>query len=442
MAGYSGAWVDEEFESLYLGDPRRDRRAKELLKRLSAHPTASIPGACDGWSETVGAYRFLGNTEIDWRDVMQPHWERTAQRAGAHPVVLCIADTTELDFNGQEIEGLGPLSYEVQRGMYLHPTYAVTPDREPLGVLDAWMWAREPREADGSRGGLKESVRWLEGYERVAGQAARLPHTRLVYVVDREGDIGALMARAQALGHPADWLIRCRHDRSLDEAGKLWDRLQASAKLGELTFTLPRRPGSPARQVTQALRAQRVKLAGHGGVELTCIEAREIGARAGVKPVVWRLLTNREALDAQAIIELVDWYRARWEIEMFFHVLKTGCKVETLQLAQIDRVERALVLYMIVAWRIARLMRLGRTCPDLDAALFFDADEIRGAHLLAKKTAPKTPVSLNQMIRLVASLGGFLGRKSDGEPGAKTIWIGLQRTMDAASTIQALRGSP
>ncbi|WP_197386313.1 IS4 family transposase [Ralstonia pseudosolanacearum] len=441
MVSDSGAWVDEELEGLDLGDPRRDRRAKELLKRLSAQPTASIPGACDGWSETVGAYWFLGNTEIDWRDVMQPHWERTTQRAGEHPVVLCIADTTELDFNGQEIEGLGPLSYEVQRGMYLHPTYAVTPDREPLGVLDAWMWAREPREADGSRGGLKESVRWIEGYERVAEQAAQLPHTRLVYVADREGDIGALMARAQVLGHPADWLIRCQHDRSLDEAGKLWEQFEASPVLGELTFTLPRRPGSPARQVTQALRTQRVKLAGHSGVELTCIEAREIGAPAGAKPVVWRLLTNRSAADAHAIIEVVDWYRARWEIEMFFHVLKTGCKVEALQLAQIDRVERALVLYMIVAWRIARLMRLGRTCPDLDAVLFFDADEIRGAHLLAKKPAPKGSVTLNQMIRLVASLGGFLGRKSDGEPGAKTIWIGLQRTMDAASMIQALRGN-
>ncbi|CAH0446601.1 IS4 family transposase ISAzo5 [Ralstonia pseudosolanacearum] len=249
------------------------------------------------------------------------------------------------------------------------------------------------------------------------------------------------MARAQVLGHPADWLIRCQHDRSLDEAGKLWEQFEASPVLGELTFTLPRRPGSPARQVTQALRTQRVKLAGHSGVELTCIEAREIGAPAGAKPVVWRLLTNRSAADAHAIIEVVDWYRARWEIEMFFHVLKTGCKVEALQLAQIDRVERALVLYMIVAWRIARLMRLGRTCPDLDAVLFFDADEIRGAHLLAKKPAPKGSVTLNQMIRLVASLGGFLGRKSDGEPGAKTIWIGLQRTMDAASMIQALRGN-
>jgi hypothetical protein len=124
---------------------------------------------------------------------------------------------------------------------------------------------------------------------------------------------------------------------------------------------------------------------------------------------------------------------------MFFNVLKNGCKVEALQLSHIDRVERALVLYMIVAWRIARLMRLGRTCPDLDASLFFDADEIRGAYLLAKKARPNKPTTLNQMVRLIASLGGFLGRKSDGEPGAKTIWIGLQRTMDAAFMIQALR---
>jgi len=439
MSNDLGAWVEEEFESLDLGDPRRDRRAKALLKRLAAQPTASIPGACDGWTETTAAYRFLGNEQIEWQNVMQPHWERTAARAGQFPVVLCIADTTELNFNGQEMEGLGPLSYEAQRGMYLHPTYMVTPDREPLGVLDAWIWAREARDADGQRGGIKESVRWIEGYERVAEQAALLPETRLVYVTDREGDIAELMARAQHLGHPADWLIRSQHNRNLAEAGRLWESVDASPVLGEITFVLPGRAGQKARQVKQELRAQRVKLPGRAGLEVTCVAAQETGAPAGVKPVVWRLLTNRQAPDADAVIELIDWYRARWEIEMFFHVLKTGCQVEALQLSQMDRVERALVLYMIVAWRIARLMRLGRTCPDLDASLFFHADEIRGAHLLAKKVRPKTPVTLNQMIRLVASLGGFLGRKSDGEPGAKTIWIGMQRTMDAAFMIQALR---
>ena len=439
MGNESGAWVDEEFEGLDLGDPRRDRRAKELLKRLAARPTASIPGACDGWSETIAAYRFLGNEEIEWTDVMQPHWERTAARAGQFPVVLCLADTTELNFNGQEMEGLGPLTFEAQRGMYLHPTYAVTPDREPLGVIDAWMWAREPRDANGQRGGIKESVRWIEGYERVAEQAALLPQTRLVYVADREGDIAALMARADELGQPADWLIRSQYNRNLGETGKLWDRVDASQALGEITFILPGRAGQKAREVKQELRAQRVKLPGLAGPAVTCVVAQEVGAPVGVTPVVWRMLTNREAPDTNAVIELIDWYRARWEIEMFFHVLKTGCKVEALQLSHMDRVERALVLYMVVAWRIARLMRLGRSCPELDASLFFDADEIRGAYLPAKKARPKTLVTLNQMIRLVASLGGFLGRKSDGEPGAKTIWIGMQRTMDAAFMIQALR---
>ncbi|MBB5441803.1 MULTISPECIES: IS4 family transposase [unclassified Paraburkholderia] len=439
MGNESGAWVDEEFEALDLGDPRRDRRAKELLKRFAAKPTASIPGACDGWAETIGAYRFLGNEEVEWTDMLQPHWERTAARMRQSPVVLCIADTTELNFNGQDMEGAGPLSYEVQRGMYLHPTYAVTPDREPLGVIDAWMWAREPLDANGERGGIKESVRWIESYERVAEQAATLPATRLVYVADREGDIVALMERADELGHPADWLIRCQHNRSLGAGARLWDTVDASQVLGEIAFILPGRAGQKAREVKQELRAQRVKLPGKKGLAITCIVAQEVGAPAGVTPVVWRLLTNREAQDPDAVIELIDWYRARWEIEMFFNVLKNGCKVETLQLSHIDRVERALVLYMVVAWRIARLMRLGRTCPELDASLFFDADEIRGAYLLAKKAHPKEPATLNQVIRLIASLGGFLGRKSDGEPGAKTIWIGLQRTMDAAFMIQALR---
>ena len=74
-------------------------------------------------------------------------------------MVLCIQDTTELDYNGQQINGLGPLSYEAQRGLYLHPTYVVSPEREPLGVFNAWSLAREFKASDGTRAGLCESVR-------------------------------------------------------------------------------------------------------------------------------------------------------------------------------------------------------------------------------------------------------------------------------------------
>lgn len=117
---------------------------------------------------------------------------------------------------------------------------------------------------------------------------------------------------------------------------------------------------------------------------------------------------------------------------MFFNVLKNGCRVEALQLASIEKLERALALFMVVTWRIARLMRLGRTCPELDAALLFDRDEWEAAYILMKKPPPKKPLQLNAVVRLIAMLGGFLRRKGDLEPGVKTIWQGLQRVADFA----------
>lgn len=152
------------------------------------------------------------------------------------------------------------------------------------------------------------------------------------------------------------------------EGARLWATATDDDSLGEIRFTI-------------------------GGREKQ--KAREVGAPAGVKPVEWRLLTNRAASTLEQVTELIDWYRARWEIEVYFNILKNGCEVEELQLATIDRLERALALFMVVAWRVAYLMRKGHTCPELDAALFFDPDEIRGAHLLNKLKMPATPPSLS-----------------------------------------------
>lgn len=435
------SWAAEEFDTINLGDARRDRRAIHLIERLAEQPTASIPGACNGWAETQAAYRFLGSDAYDWQDILAPHRQCTQARMATHPVVLCLQDTTELDFNGQSITGLGPLSYEAQRGMYLHPTYAVTPEREPLGILDAWMWAREFKDADGERGGAPESLRWKEGYERVAELAAALPDTRLVYVGDREADIVEWMARARDLGTPADWLVRAQHNRVLPEGQRLWETVLASAPLGEVRFTLPAGRGRRAREVRQDVYAQRVRIADRQGgtVDLTGLIARERGAPAGVKPIEWRLLTNRAVGTLEAGVELIDWYRARWEIEMLFLVLKEGCRVEALQLSTVARLERALALFLIVSWRIARLMRLGRTLPDLDASLLFAREEWEAAYLLAKQPVPTQPPRLNAVLRLIARQGGFLGRKGDGEPGVKTIWLGLQRVRDVAMGIQYVR---
>jgi hypothetical protein len=436
-------WAAEEFETVQLGDKRLNSRLIKLAEQLAAKPEASIPSACGGWGDTAAAYRLLDNERCDWREIIEAHGRCAMQRMAELPVVLCLHDTTELDFNGQTIQGLGPLSYEAQRGMYLHPTYAVSTDREPLGVLDAWMWARQPRDAQGQRAGPCESMRWIEGYERLAERALELPHTRLVQVGDRESDILALMQCAQRLGWPVDLLVRSQHNRRLPGGERLWDAVQASAPLGELTFTLGARPGRSARAVRQELRLQRVLVdqgAGESGaIEMTCLVASEVGAPAGETPVVWRLLTNRDATTLAQAQELIEWYRARWEIEMFFHVFKSGCRVEALQLASLPKIERALALFMVVSWRINRLMRLGRTCPDLPASLFFDPDEISAAYVLTKKPLPAQAPKLNEVVRRVAMLGGFLARKGDGEPGVKTLWIGLQRILDFAAGIRFMR---
>ncbi|MES2941694.1 MAG: IS4 family transposase [Pseudomonadota bacterium] len=162
---------------------------------------------------------------------------------------------------------------------------------------------------------------------------------------------------------------------------------------------MPSRQGKAARQMEQQVWARAVQLPdGKGGfATASCIVARETSSPAA------------------------------------------GCKVEALQLGDMDRIERAVVMYMIVVWRIARLMRLGRSCPDLDAALMFEKDEWQAAYILNKEKLPGKPPSLNAVIRLVARLGGFLARKGDGEPGVQTIWLGMQGIIDFAAGIKFSR---
>ena len=172
---------------------------------------------------------------------------------------------------------------------------------------------------------------------------------------------------------------------------------------------------------------------------VTCLIAKEMAPPDGVKAVEWRLLSNRKAETLDDLVELIEWYRCRWEIETFFNVLKNGCRVEALQLGSAGKIELALAVYMVVSWRLARLVRLGRTHPDLDATALFTDEEWKGAYILAKKPLPKTPPSIREVIRQVAMLGGFLGRKGDGEPGVKTLWLGFQRIRDFVEGVEHMR---
>ncbi|HYQ92565.1 MAG TPA: IS4 family transposase [Candidatus Competibacteraceae bacterium] len=273
---------------------------------------------------------MLAHEHVDWEAVLAPHWDCSIERMRHHPLVLCVQDSTELDFTTQPgIAGLGPLSYRRQHGLYVHPTLAVTPDGVPLGVLDVWFWTRDratfgadkrhwPIEA-------KESMRWLEGFERCAELAESLPDTHLVYVADRECDIHAFMSRTRRWPG-IDWLIRATHNRCLAEGDKLWDRLAQAPVPGEVTVTLSARPNRPSRPVVLTVRAERVTLSPQGGepVTVTALRVREESPPAGVEPLDWRLLSNRPATTLAQAAELIQWYGARWGIEDYHKSLKSN----------------------------------------------------------------------------------------------------------------------
>ncbi len=410
-------WSTREFSTLALGDARLENRAVKILKAMFNSPKSSLPEACCGWADTIAAYRFFMNKSVSPDKLLQAHSTSTVQRMqhSGSPIILCVQDTTELNFNGQQTEGLGRLSYDAQRGMYLHPTLCLTPERVPLGLTDAWMWARgKTKKPDQKTPTIKESIRWVEGYERVAEMAASLPGQRLVYVADREGDLAALMHRAAQLEHPADWLVRAKHNRSLEGHEKLWDKVDQQAAVASIRFTKSRKKGEKARQVCQEIKVLPCCLHTRSKtpVQVTLVQAKEINPPSGKPPLVWRLLTNRSIDSADQAIEVLDWYLCRWEIEMLFDVLKVGCEVEKLQLHHKDRIEKALILYLIVAWRVAYMMRLGRECPTLSAELVFDTLEWKAAYGLNDQPIPDSPLTLNEVVRQLAMLGGFLARKS------------------------------
>jgi len=420
------SWAVAELVGAKLGDARLNRRLVRVAERLGAQPGASIPAACGGWAETQAAYRLLAHEAVTWEQVLAPHGDCRVERRRRQPVVLCVQDSTELDYTAQPgIAGLGPLRDLRQHGLYVHPTLAVTPDGVPLGVLDAWLWTRD-RETFGEDKRhwpieAKDSMRWLEGFARGAELAARRPDPRLVYVADRECDMHECRVRAQRVPG-IDWLIRATHNRCLAEGDTLWDRLAQAPVLGEVTFTRPARPNRPSRPVVLTVRAERVTPHPQGGkpVTVTALRAREESPPAGVEPLDWRLLTNRAADTLVQAAELIQWYGARWSIEVFFRILKTGCRVEALQLSTRDRLEPALAVYLIIAWRIQYLTVLGRTPPELPCDAVLDPAEWQAVYIaLHRRPPPAIPPPPPAMLGWIARLGAIWGARATVPPAPR-----------------------
>lgn len=468
-------WVEEEVQTSDFGDERLNERFKVIMDCFSQKPSLSIPAACGGWAETMAAYRFFANERVDAHEVLAPHQDATLDRMAEQDVVLLIQDTTEIDVTRREekMKGAGPLNDESRIGFFNHAMLAVTPERVPLGVIEADIWARdweEFRENQRDKKAKKkkqrqkpieekESFRWLQGYQRGCEIAEQLSKTTLVVISDSEGDIFECFAEAQpeTSEKKAQWITRACQDRNLcnDEEScpwqKLWDEVGSTAVLGTMEIQVSknnpkstdkqkRNQTRSARTATLTIQATRVTLKGPsrpGGklddIQVNAVLVRETNPPAGEEPVEWLLLTSLPINTFAKVCLVIDYYCCRWQIEVFFRILKSGCKVEDLQLEAAESFKPCLALYMIVAWRVMYVLMLGRECPEMPCDLVFSDDEWKAVYAVVEQEPPPTKApTLQTLVYMIASLGGHLGRTSDGPPGPKTMWIGMQRMRDLA----------
>lgn len=450
--------ISDELNGIDLGDHRLNKRSQQVIEALNAQPEGSINGAFDNWSDTLGAYRLFDNPAVQPAAILEPHAQATRGRIAEHPVVLVLQDTTELDFTAHPPADAGCLNKANRFGFYLHSQLAVTPAGLPLGVVGSELFDRTPESLGRSleRRRLpieeKESYRWLSGYRRAAEIGQQVPGTQIVSVADCEADMHDIFQEAAQESQHADFVIRSKENRSTTERippqehdsrnavyRKFRDDLRDAPVRITKTIDLPQTPKRAARRATLEIRAQSVTLKHPKNrrelVNVNCgvVYVQEVDGPGDGTDVEWWLLTSLPVESVKEIERVISYYRARWTIEVYFRVLKTGCRVEEIQLETCARVKACLAFYQIIAWRVLSLTHLHRECPELSCeAVFTDYQWQSVWSVTTGDPLPSEVPSLAEFIPLLASLGGYNNRAKERPPGPQTIWIGVRRAHDYA----------
>jgi hypothetical protein len=450
-------WAEEEFGEADLGDVRRNARLVQLASVLGAQPSASLPDATDDPATLKAAYRFFDNHYVRAEAMLESHVLSTFRRMQAMPRVLAVQDTTYLDFTDHpHTTGLGPLAAPTHQGLLAHTTLAISPERVPLGLLQQQVWARDKdvrRQQDHKQRPIeqKESQKWLSSLEAVIAARSECPDTHFVSVGDREADVYDLFLLQRPSG--VDLLIRAAQDRKADHPERyLWAAMASAAVAATVTIHLGKRGKQPARDATLTLRWQQITLRPPNSrakdklptISVWAVWAVETKPPSGVEAVEWLLLTSVPISSTDEALERLEWYAARWGIEVWHKVLKSGCRIEDRQLESAERLERCLTLYSVIAWRLLYATMLARALPDVPCTLLLDDDEWQGLYCRIHRVAlaPPKPPTLRQAVRWIAQLGGFLGRKRDGEPGVSVLWKGFQHLVDVTAMYRIMRPAP
>jgi hypothetical protein len=458
--------LSEPLSTAEFGDQRLTSRFVSIMDRLSQKPSMSIPAAMNGRAEMEAAYRFFNNSKVTPEAIMAPHLTATQERIRQSEVVLLVQDTTQIDLTRpeQQVEGAGPMDSESRRGFFYHPLFAFDAQGLPLGTAWSHSWTREKRPQGRTRKEYldqlrsrpiedKESQCWVDGLRAARDVAASCPQTQCICVCDSESDIYEFFSEPRTVGDTGavDLLVRACQNRTLiDSNDHLRDAVQATPCLYECNIDVSRRQSTKtavedrkrkmprdAREAQVEVRACTVTLKPPRRndrelpqVTLNVVVVTEPSPPEGQIPLEWLLVTTLPIDNIDQIKLVVHYYTIRWQIEVYFRTLKSGCRIEYRYFERMGCILNCLAVYSVVAWKVFYLCRLSHECPELNCEVIYEPSEWKPVYMaITKREPPKTPPSLNDMTRMIASLGGYVIRKST-RPGTQTLWLGLQRLHD------------
>jgi len=450
-------WAQNEFGGAPLGDVRLSRRLVSVAADKAEVPSRAYSGVAKGdWPRVKAYYRMIDQPDdsaVTMPNILLPHRQRTIRRMQGQKTVLCVQDGSDLNYNNlDQCKGLGEISKNQtgakSRGLHLHSTFAVAPNGLPLGVLRADCPAPKGKSPEDERPACeipieeKKTFTWLEHHRDLVELSATMPNTRLIDVCDREADFFEMFDE-QRQHDRVDLLVRAQYNRNItEEPFKLFAAVRQTEVQSQVRVHIPRqsarpkkskqkaRAKRPGRTSNLAVRYMRVQLPApehHQGkepIDIWIIHALEQNPPENTKAIEWFLLTTMDITSAENAEQCLRWYCLRWRIEDWHRVLKTGCRIEKLAHDAAERLRRAIAINLVIAWRIMLMTLMGRETPELPAEVLFSDVELRTLRAFSKKNGLNPPLLLGEAVRLVAKIGGYLGRNNDPPPGHQLLWQG------------------
>ena len=426
--------VNHEFDGVNLGDERLRKRCLKVAAGIQAKPEKSFPKQTESANDLKGLYRFFANDQVSHRELVRPHINRTVQRCRLEKVVLVVQDTSSLNF--AKHPGVTDLGYidksERKYGMLFHNVYAVSGDRKPLGLLQQQVFVRKTKVAKNETkpqrlARKRESEKWEKGL--LASQQELSPHPKVIQVADREADIYTFIEKIQEVGQ--GFVIRCAQNRStlngtvFTEIGRAEIRGGGQIEIARNGRRKKRTAQVRIQSCTVQIRAPQAVNRKGPALPVNMVIVEEENPPANIEGLCWMLLTSEPIETVEDCWTVIHYYQSRWLIEEFHKGLKTGFNLEERQLQTKTQLEKVLGMFSVLTYHVL-LLRYYAKFPSgtpTTSDLGFNKDQIE--ILKFKFPQPDDNLTPGKLLFLVARLGGFIGRKSDGTPG----WITLMRGM-------------